>query len=328
MVSFKGKISESIQKELAIKKNTAKGVKGIIFAAFLFSPAMFLWLSCMSLFKDEDGLFEHYHKPLLIGAIVLTLLIVYLAITSFRNLLYPSKKLPPLDTYEYQSSIDENEVKNTGNFSSIAVPYKRIKTVFKGEGYYIVYAKKVKAPIILEESCVIEGNFNEVEVLLSNKISQKKHTSKEKLEKTNTYAIVGIVCSAILAVLTIPLILLILYAFVGAAQFTFESILMPISKWLFHICFPFDKGIDNLILGIITLPLFIVLCISIWVPVFFVLAGLFFMIYPSVLCCSLVFPLKQLTVNKNKLTKFAIIFAISMILVSIGEIALYFLVIR
>ena len=323
MVSFKGKISEPIQKELAIKRNTANGVKGIILSAFLIAPSMFLWLVAISFIKGKDAIITFDYKPVLGGAIALTIVAIITAISSFRKLLFPAKKLPPLDNYEYQSSIDENEAKNTGNFASVAISYKRIKTAYKGDGYFIIYAKKVKAPIILEECCVIEGNFNEVEELLSKKISKKKHTSKEKLEKTNTYSIIGIVCSAILAIATIPLLMLIISTFVSVAMFTVENILIPIATWLFHRCFPFENILENILLGIITLPLLIVSVILIWTPIIIILCGVFFMIYPSILCCSLVFPLKQLTVNKNKLTKFAIIFAIAMILVSIGEIAIY-----
>ena len=327
MVLFKGKISEHIQKELGMKRNTKSGVRGVILSAFLIAPSMFLWLVTISIIKGKDAILNFDVSPFLAGAVFLTAVAIITAISSFKKLLYPAKKLPPLDTYEYVSSIDENGIKNTSRYSTVELQYKRIKSAFKGEGYFIIYGKKVKSPIVLEQSCVCEGSYLEVEQLLGAKISKKKHTSREKLEKTNTYSIIGIVCSSILAIATIPLLMLILSMFVVAATFTIENILFPIAEWLFHRLFPFDDIVENILIGIVTLPLFIVMCFFIWGPIIIVLCGIFFMIYPSILCCSLVFPLKQLTVNRNKLTKFAIIFAICMIVVSIGEIAIYAFVI-
>ena len=323
MVSFKGKVSEPIQKELGIKRNTKSGVSGIIITTLLIAPSMFLWLVTLSIIRGKDAIINFDVKPFLAGAVALTATAIVLGFKSIRSLVWPHKKLPPLDTYEYTSSIDENGIKSTGNFASIDLPYKRIKTVFKGEGYFIVYGKKIKRPIVLEANCITEGSFEEAEQLLSAKISEKKHTNKEKLEKTNTYSIVGIVCSSVLVAATIPIILLILSAFVGAISFTVESILVPISSHLWDIMFPFEDTLKNILLGIITFPLFIILSIFIWGPVLLFVCGVFFMVYPTILCCSLVFPLKQLTVNKNKLTKFAIIFSICMIFASIAEVLIY-----
>ena len=49
MVSFKGKVSEHIQKDLGIKKNTKSGVSGIIITTLLIAPSMFLWLVTLSI---------------------------------------------------------------------------------------------------------------------------------------------------------------------------------------------------------------------------------------------------------------------------------------
>lgn len=323
MVSFKGQISESIQKELGIKKNTRNGVKGIILTTFLIAPSFFLWLVTLSIIRGKDAIINFDVKAFLIAAVVLTILAIVMGVTSFKKLLFPQKNLPSLDTYEYESSIDENSIKSVTRFIKSEYTYKKIKTAFKGEGYFLIYGKGDKHPIVLEEKCVVEGNFSEVEDLLSQKISKKKHTSKEKLEKTNTYSIVGIVCSSVLVAITIPLILLILGMFVSTVTFTIESILIPVSKWLFKTLFPFDDILLNIVLGIIALPAFLVCCFFIWAPIIIFECGVFFLIYPSVLCCSLVFPLKQLTVNKNKLTKFAIIFAICMIIASLAEAIIY-----
>lgn len=323
MVSFKGQISEPIQKELGIKKNTRNGVRGIILTTFLIAPSMFLWLVTLSLIRGKDAIINFDIKPVLIGAVVLTGFAIATGVSSFKKLLFPYKNLPALDTYEYESSIDENSIKSVTHFIKSEYTYKQIKTAFKGEGYFLIYGKGDKHPIVLEEKCVTEGNFAEVEELLSKKISKKKHTSKEKLEKTNTYSIVGIVCSSVLVAITIPLILLILSIFVATVTFTIESILIPVSEGLFKIFFPFDDLLLNIIFGIIALPAFIICCVFIWVPVILFECGVFFLVYPSILCCSLVFPLKQLTVNKNKLTKFAIIFAICMIIASIAEAIIY-----
>ncbi len=326
MVLFKGKVSEPIQKELGIKRNTKSGVRGIITTTFLIAPCLFLWIVAISFIRGKDAIISFDFKPVLGGAIALSVTAVILGVKSLKHLIWPDKKLPPLDTYEYVNSIDENGVKSSGNFASIELPFKNIKTVFKGEEYFVVYGKKVKRPIVLEGQCITEGSFQETEQLLSTKISQKKHTNKEKLEKTNTYAIVGIVFSSILVAATIPIILLILNAFVGAITFTVESILIPFSSWLWGFLFPFDELLPNIIIGIITLPLFVILCVFVWGPVLIFVCGIFFMIYPSVLCCSLVFPLKQLTVNKNKLTKFAIIFSICMIIASLAEGLIYLII--
>lgn len=323
MVSFKGKISEPIQKELGIKKNTVNGVKGIILSTFLIAPSMFLWLVVISIIKGKDAIINFDLTPFLAGAIALTVVAVISAVTSFKKLLYPANKLPPFDNYEHECSIDENGIKSKSSFSTLEIPFKKIRSAYKGDGYFIIYGRKAKNPIVLEESLVIEGNYEDVEQLLLKKISKKKHTNKEKLEKTNTYSIIGIVFSVILVAITIPLIMLILYAFVAVIVFTMENILLPISSWLLKILFPFDEILLNILFGIIALPLFLVCCFFIWAPVILFEAGVFFLIYPSILCCSLIFPLKQLTVNKNKLTKFAIIFAICMIFASIGELILY-----
>ena len=326
MVVFKGKVSEPIQKELGIKRNTKSGVRGIITTTFLIAPCLFLWIVAISFIRGKDAIISFDFKPVLGGAIALSVLAIVLGVKSLRNLIWPDKKLPPLDTYEYINSIDENGVKSSGNFASIDLPFKKIKTVFKGEGYFVAYGKKTKRPIVLEGQCITEGSFEETEQLLYAKISRKKHTNKEKLEKTNTYAIIGIVFSSVLVAVTIPIILLILNAFVGAIIFTVESILIPFSSWLWGFLFPFDEILPNIIIGIVTLPLFVILCAFVWGPVLIFVCGVFFMIYPSVLCCSLVFPLKQLTVNKNKLTKFAIIFSICMIFASLAEGLIYLIV--
>lgn len=326
MVVFKGKVSEPIQKELGIKRNTKSGVRGIITTTFLIAPCLFLWIVAISFIRGKDAIISFDFKPVLGGAIALSVLAIVLGVKSLRNLIWPDKKLPPLDTYEYINSIDENGVKSSGNFASIDLPFKKIKTVFKGEGYFVAYGKKTKRPIVLEGQCITEGSFEETEQLLYAKISQKKHTNKEKLEKTNTYAIIGIVFSSVLVAVTIPIILLILNAFVGAIIFTVENILIPFSSWLWGFLFPFDEILPNIIIGIVTFPLFVILCVFVWGPVLIFVCGVFFMIYPSVLCCSLVFPLKQLTVNKNKLTKFAIIFSICMIFASLAEGLIYLIV--
>lgn len=327
MVSFKGQISEPIQKDLGIKKNTRSGVRGVIITTFLIAPSFFLWLVALSLIKGKDSIISFDFKPVLIAAIILSGLAIAMGVTSFKKLIFPQKNLPALDTYEYENSIDENSVKSVTHFLKNEYTYKQIKTAFKGEGYFLIYGKGDKHPIVLEEKCVVEGNFAEVEELLSKKISKKKHTSKEKLEKTNTYSIVGIVCSSVLVAITIPLILLILAVFVSTITFTIESILIPVSEWLFKALFPFDDILLNILIGIIALPAFIVCCLFIWVPIIIFECGVFFLIYPSILCCSLIFPLKQLTINKNKLTKFAIIFAVCMIIASIAEGIIYITVI-
>ena len=325
MVSFKGKVSEPIQKDLAIKRNTKSGVTGVIVTAFLIAPCMFLWLVTLSIIRGKDAIITFDVKPFLGGAVLLTITAIYLGIKSIKNLIWPAKKLPPIDAYEYTSSIDENGIKTSGNFASFEIPYKKIKTVFKGEGYFIVYGKKIKHPVVFEQEHITEGSFEEAEQLLAAKISQKKHTNKEKLEKTNTYAIVGIVCSSVLVAATIPIIMLILSLFVSAITFVVVNILVPFSSWLWGALFPFDDIITCIVLGIIFLPLFVIISVFVWGPVLIFVCGVFFMIYPSVLCCSLIFPLKQLTVNKNKLTKFAIIFSICMIIASIAEALIYVL---
>lgn len=327
MVTFKGQISESIQKDLGIKKNTRNGVRGVIFTTFLIAPSMFLWIVALSLIKGKDSIITFDFKPILIAAIILTGLAIIMGVSSFKKLIFPQKNLPALDTYEYENSIDGNSVKSVTHFIKNEYTYKQIKTAFKGESYFLIYGKGDKHPIVLEEKCVIEGSFAEVEELLSQKISKKKHTSKEKLEKTNTYSIVGIVLSSILVAITIPLILLILGMFVSTIVFTIENILIPISEWLLKILFPFDEILMNIIIGIISGPLFLICCFFIWIPVIIFECGVFFLIYPSILCCSLIFPLKQLTINKNKLTKFAIIFSICMIVASLVEGILYLTVI-
>lgn len=323
MVLFKGKVSEPIQKELGIERNTKAGVRGLITTIFLIAPCMFVWLLALSFVSGKDSIFEFDVKPLFIGAIVLTVTAVVMGVKSVRNTIWPEKKLPPLDVYEYVIVVDEKGVKSTGNFASIELPYNKIKKVFKGEGYFIVYGKKVKRPLVLEEQCITDGSFEEVEKLLGNKISQKKHTNREKLEKTNTYAIVGIVCSSVLLAATIPLIMLILGAYVAVISYIIENVLIPFSSRLWEFLFPDDDIIRNILLGIIFLPLFIIVSVFVWGPVLIFVCGIFFMIYPSILCSSLIFPLKQWTVNKNKMTKFAIIFAICTIFASIAEAIIY-----
>ena len=328
MVTFKGQISESIQKDLGIKKNTRNGVRGVIFTTFLIAPSMFLWIVALSIIKGKESIIKFDVTPVLIGAIILTGLAIIMGVTSFKKLIFPYKNLPDLDKYEYESSIDENSVKSVTHFIKNEYTYKQIKTAFKGEGYFLIYGKGDRHPIVLEEKCVVDGSFSEAEELLSQKISKKKHTSKEKLEKTNTYSIVGIVCSSILVAITIPLLLLILSMFVSTVTFTIENILIPISEGLIKILFPFDDILMNVIIGIVSGPAFIVCCIFIWIPVILFECGVFFLIYPSILCCSLIFPLKQLTVNKNKFTKSAIILAVCMVIASIASGIIYITVIN
>ena len=326
MATFKGPISEPIQKELGIKKNTRSGVRGVIITTFLIAPCMLLWCCVLAFISDKESIFKIDVKYLLITAILFTIAAVVEGVTSFKKLLYPQKNLPQLDKYEYLCSIDNNSIKCITHFITYEYTFKEIKTVFKGEGYFLVYGKKDKHPIVLDESCIIEGSFAEVEQLLSEKISKKKHSSKEKLEKTNTYSIIGIVCSSVLVTVTIPLLLLIFNTLVITVTFTIESILIPISERILKTLFPFDEILLNIIIGIISGPLFLICCFFIWVPVILFVCAIFLLIYPSILCCSLIFPLKQLTVNKNKLTKFAIIFAICMIAVSIAEAVIYIVV--
>ena len=141
MVSFKGQISEPIQKDLGIKKNTRSGVRGVIITTFLIAPSFFLWLVALSLIKGKDSIISFDFKPVLIAAIILSGLAIATGVTSFKKLIFPQKNLPALDTYEYENSIDENSVKSVTHFIKNEYAYKQIKTAFKGEGYFLIYGK-------------------------------------------------------------------------------------------------------------------------------------------------------------------------------------------